>query len=142
MAPVTTGAGTGLQATPVLGYVFGSWSGACAGQGATCAIPMNQDQTTSANFVYVGTATLTVSPAPSPGGITAMYRAGGTYAGVSCQVNYPGPCSNTFTKGTVLDLNISTNGHTFTGWVTNCIGQGITCPLTIDSDKVVSAKFQ
>ncbi|MFZ1539273.1 MAG: S-layer homology domain-containing protein, partial [Chromatiaceae bacterium] len=41
-------------ATPNAGYAFGSWTGACAGQGATCALSSIQtNQTSAASFTVI-----------------------------------------------------------------------------------------
>jgi DNA-binding beta-propeller fold protein YncE len=40
-----------LTATPVAGSVFTGWTGACAGQGATCAVRIGGDGATAASFV-------------------------------------------------------------------------------------------
>ncbi|WP_162860633.1 InlB B-repeat-containing protein [Pseudothauera hydrothermalis] len=39
-----------LTANPASGYQFSSWSGACAGQGATCNLTLTADVTTAASF--------------------------------------------------------------------------------------------
>ena len=103
----------------------------------------NDNITLSARFRNLGTATLTISPVPADGEVTALYSLPGTYAGVSCRAGKKPACSAKFTKGTELKIRASdvSSGYKFGGWTGACAGRAATCPLTMDKDQTVSATF-
>jgi Tfp pilus assembly protein PilX len=88
-----SGAGTynsGSTASPVAspsaGWSFSSWSGDCAGQGASASVVMNSNKSCSATFAYTsGNNVVTLTPGSGqwqiPAGVTslniAIYGAGG-----------------------------------------------------------------
>jgi hypothetical protein len=55
-----------LTATPAKDSTFGSWSGACAGQGASCTVTMSTNLTTTAVFDLKPTPSPTPTPTPTP----------------------------------------------------------------------------
>ena len=59
------GAELAVIATPDAGSKFSKWSGACAGQGATCHIILTENMTTTATFVLSATATAEPSVEPT-----------------------------------------------------------------------------
>ena len=59
------GATLAVIATPAAGSRFSKWSGACAGQGATCHITLTENMTATATFVLRATATVVPSAEPS-----------------------------------------------------------------------------
>lgn len=141
-ATATSGTTVGLSANPSVGWQFDSWDGACKGQGAGCSVAVNANVSVSATFKNVGTAVLTVSPAPVGGDVTAFYVSSGTYAGVSCKANKKNACSGTYTKGTALSIGTyDIDGGSFKGWVGDCAGKANPCPLTMDANHTISATF-
>ncbi|MDP3874955.1 MAG: hypothetical protein Q8Q22_00325, partial [bacterium] len=49
----TFGQWASLIATPAIDYVFGSWTGSCAGQTGICSVLMDSNKTAGVNFTYV-----------------------------------------------------------------------------------------
>jgi hypothetical protein len=141
-ATATAGEQVIFSADPAVGFAFESWDGACKGQGESCSVAVNDNITLSARFRNVGTATLTISPAPAEGDVTAAYVAG-TYAGVNCKAGKKPDCSAKFTKGTELKLRASdvSSGYKFGGWTGACAGKPATCSLTMDRDQTISVNF-
>ena len=88
-------------------------------------------------------SSLTVTPQPSLGDITAFYANNGPYAGVSCQAGAKTACSSTFPAGTVLTLgNWSlASGYGWQSWGGACAGQGPSCTITVIGALNVSATF-
>ena len=88
--------------------------------------------------------TLTVSPAPSQGDITAFYKQGGTYAGVSCKAGSKPNCSKAFPAGTVLQLGTFDlgPGNAFKEWAGGCAGKpNWPCEITMNQNVTVTAYF-
>lgn len=141
-ATATVGDQVLFSADPAVGFVFDSWDGACKGQGESCSLTVNDNVTVSARFKDVGIATLTISPAPVEGDVTAYYLAG-TPAGISCKSGKKTACSAKFTRGTVLNLRASDVGPgvKFAGWTGACAGRPATCQFTLDKDQTISALF-
>jgi CVNH domain/Divergent InlB B-repeat domain len=145
-ATLTSGQTVGFSANPALGYLFDSWDGACKGQGAGCSVTVADNFVISAKFKNVGTAVLTVSPAPIEGDVTAFYVSGGTYAGVSCKAGKKPACKGTYTKGAALqigtyDIDPPNKFKAWSGACSSIAGQPSQCKLTMDGDKTVSATF-
>lgn len=116
-----------VTATANVGYVFGTWSGACSGTDPdVCQVTMDADKTVTANFAAIPQYDLTVSVAGN--GSVTLDPAGGTYyEGTTVTLTpVPGPC------------------YTFSGWSGPDSGdiQG-TGPYTIlmDGNKSVTADF-
>jgi len=58
--------------------------------------------------------------------------------GISCGAD----CSESYASGTPVTLTASpTGGSTFDGWAGDCAGTAVTCALTMDGAKAVSATF-
>jgi hypothetical protein len=142
-ATATAGGQVTFFADPAVGFAFESWDGACKGQGESCSVAVNDNITFSARFKHVGTATLTVSPAPVEGDVTASYMLSGTNAGVSCKAGKKPACSAKFTKGTELRIRASdvSSGYKFGAWTGACAGKSATCQLIMDKDHTISATF-
>ncbi|NLF11903.1 MAG: hypothetical protein GX597_08945 [Anaerolineaceae bacterium] len=116
-----------ITATANVGYVFGTWSGACSGTDPDgCRVTMDADKTVTANFTAIPQYDLTVNVAGN--GSVTLDPAGGTYyEGTTVTLTpVPGPC------------------YTFSGWSGPDSGdiQG-TGPYTIlmDGNKSVTADF-
>lgn len=113
------------------GYVFSGWSGdGCSGTNATCAFTMNATKVVIATFVP--TYSLTVSKV-----------GGGTITSLPVGINCGATCSALFAENTVTTLTATASaGYVFTGWSGGgCAGTSVTCPVTIDADKTVTATF-
>lgn len=121
-----------LNATPMAGYVFSGFSGACTG--ATCTVSMTAIRNVTATFTP--TYTLTVD---NTGGDGA-----GTVTGGS--INCGGACTQTSVSGTQVTLTAmpstaSSTLSTFTGWSGACSGTA-TCTVTLTGDVTVTANFK
>ena len=81
-----------LTATPVSGWAFTGWGGACSGTGS-CQVTITQNTNVSATFYQVA-ATLTVSVAGD-----------GTVTSNDGYINCPGNCSHTYLPNTPVTLN-------------------------------------
>ncbi|MGQ9645090.1 MAG: InlB B-repeat-containing protein [Thermodesulfobacteriota bacterium] len=59
-------------------------------------------------------------------------------AGIDC----PGDCSETYDSGTVVTLNAApAEGYYFAGGSGGCVSQVLTCKVTMDAAKTVTANF-
>ncbi|MGA2371474.1 MAG: choice-of-anchor tandem repeat GloVer-containing protein [Candidatus Korobacteraceae bacterium] len=123
-APVT------LNASPLQGWSFTGWSGACTGTGS-CNLTINQNLAVTANFtqgpVYY---TLTVNTAGSGSGTST-----------DGFINCPGTCSYSYLANTQVTLNASpAYGWTFSGWTGPCMGIG-SCNVTMTQPEAVTGVF-
>ena len=120
--PITSGGSSTCTATPDTGYEFDSWTGDCAGQGATCSLSnITSDQSSAANFTALTYA------------VSATAGTGGSASCSPSSVNHNGSSTCTATPDT---------GYQFDSWTGDCAGQGATCSLTnIVSDVTVEASF-
>lgn len=104
---------TTITAYAATGHAFSSWSGACAGQGASCSLFMNQARSASANF-STNAYTLTVAKNGTGGGTITS-----SPAGISCGSQ----CSNNFNYNTSITLTaVADAGAVFAGWSGACTG--------------------
>jgi uncharacterized repeat protein (TIGR02543 family) len=118
-----------LTATPAIGYVFSSWSGACTGTG-NCSVTMSAARSVTANFMALPKYTLTVKRSGS-GTVTS------TPVGISCGSD----CTEAYISGTAVALNvIPASGYKFSGWSGACTGTG-TCSVTMSAARSVTATF-
>jgi Divergent InlB B-repeat domain len=99
-----------ITAHPSAGWLFGSWSGACAGQGPSCALAVDGATTATATFVKART-TVGVT-------MTGRGRVTSAPAGVSC----PGACTAAFAGASVRLRSTPAQGWVFTGWSGACHG--------------------
>lgn len=92
IASFTSGSQVTLYATPVMGYVFSGWVGACRGTAVSCTVSMDEDQSVSAVFavgVAVVSGQLVVADTTTPF-IPRGFNTNGIlfptpYAGILCQ---------------------------------------------------------
>ena len=128
-----TGNSVTLTATPASNSTFIGWSGACSGAGS-CTVPMNSDQTVSAQFDRLpDPVTLTVDKSGLGNGTVTSDP-----PGITCgQV-----CETTFERNTVVTLTAVPNDFSlFNEWRGgDCTGNG-TCRITMDNNKKVQANF-
>ena len=115
-----------LTAEPDPGYAFSAWTGACAGQGAACALDGVAGSTaTTAAFALVAT-TLTV--AAGAGGSVAVEA---TVGGAASEADVSGP-SQGFAfnvEATATLTAVPDTDHAFSAWTGACAGQGAACAL-------------
>jgi hypothetical protein len=129
-ASFDAGTAVTLTATPMSGWVFQGWGGACSGTG-TCSLTMNADQSVSASF-SAAIYTLSVSVAGGPGG-----RVANSSSAIDCGST----CSANFTAGTQVTLiAIPDSAWGLAGWGGACSGIG-GCTVTMNADASVSATF-
>jgi Pro-kumamolisin, activation domain/Divergent InlB B-repeat domain len=123
----TGGSQVVLTASPVIGWSFSSWGGACSGSGG-CTVTMNAAESVTATFVQ--DVTLSVSVTGS-GSVTS------SPTGISC----PSTCSENLAPGTQVTLTATpANGFGFSGWGGACSGVG-NCVLTMNTGQSVTATF-
>jgi hypothetical protein len=122
-----------LSQAAASGSSFAGWSGACTGTG-TCQVTMDTAKTVTASFsVSSGPYTLSIT---KDGDGTGSVNS--NPPGIACG-NY---CSTTFAPGTVVTLYISTPaGSLFTAWSGDCSGTALSCQITMNSSKSVTAAF-
>ena len=118
---VASGGNSTCTATADAGYQFNSWTGACAGQGATCSLTnITSDQASAASFTPVYA-------------VSATAGAGGS---ASCSATSVASGGNSTCTAT------ADAGYQFNSWTGACAGQGATCSLiNITSDKASAASF-
>ncbi len=119
-----------LNPTPISGYTFTGWSGACTGNGQ-CIVTMNAEKNVHATFEQ-GTFTLSVSKEGNGAG-SVLAVPGGIDCGSDCTESYP--------VNSLITLNATPeNGSTFTGWSGAC-GGTTTCEVTMNEVRSVVANF-
>lgn len=125
-----------LSATPSAGNVFANWAGACAGTAPTCTVTINADTAVTANFTAVG-----APPPPTGGGGSTTYRLDVKTNGTGTVTQ--NPAGRDQAAGTSVTLTaVPGAGATWTGWTGNCSGMSLTCQLTMNAAKSVTANFR
>jgi len=129
-ASFNSGTPVTLTATPVSGWIFQGWGGACSGTG-TCSLTMNASQSVSTSF---SSATYTLS-------ITVVGNPGGRVTSSSSAIDCGSTCSAVFTAGTQVTLLANPdNAWGLAGWGGACSGIG-GCTVTMNANTGVSATF-
>lgn len=130
-ADVTNGTTITLTATPSTGSRFSSWTGICAGQGATCTtIPVG---TTSVGVTFTAVRGLAVTKAGDGSG-TVTSGGGEIACGSTCSASFPAGAALSLTAAPAAD-------SAFTGWSGACSGVAPVCSLTLASDQATTATF-
>lgn len=112
------GTGVMLTETPVPGFVFNGWTGACTGSGP-CLLTMDAPQSVALGFG--GGNTL----------VTATVYGNGTVTSIPIGISCPGTCSAGFAPGTIVNFNeVPATGGKFSGWGALCEGTGA-CQITV-----------
>lgn len=128
------GAWSTVTATPASGYAFSSWSGACAGQGATCSVYMDSNRSASASFVST-TYPLTIDKSGTGSGTVTT-----SPAGISCGST----CAANFAAGSSVTITATPSaGSAFAGWLgVNCSAYGTSpCVVTMNAARGAEAVF-
>jgi len=128
-----------LTATPTTGSTFTGWSGACTGTSTTCQLTMSVDRSVTATFTTSGPTlyTLTITPVPTNGRITA--------SGLSCGTGGTGDCSESYPSGPPVTLSAKGSpGYRVDRWSGACSSAGSagTCTVPMDTAKTVSVTFR
>ncbi|PYM80501.1 MAG: hypothetical protein DME09_19220, partial [Candidatus Rokuibacteriota bacterium] len=126
-----------LTATPSQGSVFGGWSGCDGVSGATCTVMLGSgSKSVTAVFNAQQGFTLTVSKGGTGTG-TVTSSDGGISCGPTCATT-----SAAYGSGTLVTLTASASGgSTFGGW-SGCDGvSGLTCTVTMNASRSVTATF-
>jgi len=112
-----------LTATPDAGSQFTSWSGDCSGTSTTCTVTMDAARSVTATF-------------------TPLYTLYITVLGNGTVEQAPMPTAGKYLAGTLVTLTAKPAADSvFTGW-TSCPGaSGVTCNLTMDAAKSLTATF-
>ena len=114
-----------LTATPDANSQFNAWSGDCSGSTNPCSVTMNAAKSVGATFTAQYALVLTalgdgsIAAVPAPGPLAGKYPAGTEVTPTAT----PGPSS------------------VFTGWAGACSGSAISCKVTMDMAKSVTATF-
>ena len=131
-----------LTATPDAASkaTFGSWTG-CTSTTSTCTVTMDADKSVTATFAKAGTFLLTVAKA-GPGTGTVMSTSAPTQPS---QINCGATCTASYPKDAVVTLSASADQASqslFGGWSGGgCTGASLTCNVTMDAAKTVTATF-
>lgn len=124
ISPVSHGGSSVCTAVPAAGYRLASWSGACAGSGATCSLTgITGNLASVATFEPI--PTYTVGATANGDGSVVCNPAVVPEGGTSTCTATPGP------------------NNTFTGWTGACAGSGAVCVLSgITANLLSIATFQ
>jgi hypothetical protein len=119
-----------LTASADSNSIFTGWTGACAGQQATCTLNVNEALSVRANFApFFKLVVKTVGS----GSVTS------TPAAIDCGAS----CSAKVASGTRLTLTAApAAGQKFTGWGGSCSGTLLTCSVVLSKDTQVQANFK
>jgi uncharacterized repeat protein (TIGR02543 family) len=136
-ATFTSGTAVTLTADPADGSVFAGWGGACTGTGLTCTVNMTAARTVTATFNTEEVAdeyTLTVN-------VTGT-GAGRVTSDVGDIDLTTGSDSAVLATGTPVLLTADPDdGSVFAGWTGACTGTELTCTVTMDGTRNVTARF-
>lgn len=132
------GAQVTITAQPDAQSSFGSWGGACAGQGTNCVLTMTQARSASATFERPQ-ATLTVVLAGNGNGAllvngtTVCSRTAGSSAPITCTREYP--------AGATLTIANTAGSQTeFAGYSDDCSGLA-PCTFVMNDSRRITATF-
>lgn len=125
---------TTLTVTPVNGFVFTGWTGRCTGTGS-CVIPPGEAASVTATFTPASAVTwqLVVNVLGTGQGSVIS-----SPAGISC----PNGCGMQVpNNGTVTLTASAVTGSSFAGWSGGCTGTALSCTVTMNAAKSVTARF-
>jgi uncharacterized repeat protein (TIGR02543 family) len=126
-----SGTGVTLTATPQGGSTFAGWGGACTGTSTTCTLTMDASRSVTATFTNKPSLSVTKT---GPGTVTS------SPPGINCGND----CNEPYDSGTSVTLTATWDPATatFTGWGGACSGSSMTCPVTMNGSKTVTATFE
>lgn len=123
-----------LEAAPVSGSSFVSWSGSCSGTTATCLLTMDAVKNATATFRSNTVTVMTVFATTSSGSVTSAP------SGINCVT---GSCVASFGSSVVLTAIPNAATSQFKEWAGDCAGTiGQVCVLSVDAAKSVTANFE
>ena len=127
---LVSGTTLSLVATPVSGYKFDGWAGACNGT-SHCTLSVNSDKTVTAVF----------SPVIVSHNFSLNINGQGSINDANGNISCSADCSKSLVSGTTLSLVATpVSGYKFDGWAGACNGTSH-CTLSVNSDKTVTAVF-
>ncbi|MCB2209894.1 metallophosphoesterase [bacterium] len=119
-----------VTADPEPGFEFAEWTGDCTGQ--TCELTIDSDKTVTANFSLILNGLSIIKIGSGTGKVTS------DPTGIDCGET----CSYEFNPDTTVTLTAVQNADSrFAGWSGGCSGTELTCQVTMDTAKSVSAEF-
>jgi hypothetical protein len=131
-ASLANGTTVTLTAVAAAGSSFTGWSGACSGASATCTVTLSVARSVTATFALLPVH-LTVTKDGTGSGTVKS-----TPAEIACGLT----CEADFTNGTLVTLTaVAASGSTFAHWGGACSGTALTCTVTLDVARAVTATF-
>jgi uncharacterized repeat protein (TIGR02543 family) len=123
-----------LTATPLAGFTFGGWTGACTNTTGSCPVTMTDAKSVTASFKTALTVTV-ARTGSGTGQVTSD-------PGILCS-GTGSDCSESYPFGTTVDLTAApTAGSAFTGWSVGCTGIDPACAVTVTAaNPKVTATF-
>ncbi len=130
-----------LTATGTNGATFGSWTGCPTVAGNTCTVAMSQARNVTATF---NPPTFLLTAAFGGNGFGTI-----TAAGIDCGNGTNGgtDCTETLVQGAMITLtaapkiDLAAEASLFSGWSGCTSSSGVTCNVTMDAVKTVTATF-
>ena len=122
-----------LAEMPDANMLFGGWSGACSGTQSTCTLTLAGNTTVTAAFLPA-TQDLMLSTSGLGGASgTITTSPPGAGCGTGCR---------RFATGTPVTLTASpTAGYYLSAWSGDCLGNGLTCQLTMNAAHAAAAQY-
>ena len=133
--PLALGTVVTLTAKPSSNSTLTGWTGDCVGADLICTFTINGENNVTANFDLVAAG------GGGGGGGAVSFK-------ISISKNGNGnvttdPATQSFASGTVVTLTATPGaGQPWVGWGGACAGTSVTCSLTMDANKSVTANFR
>ena len=121
-----------LTAAASPGAVWLGYSGGGCGLAQICTVTLSSSVTVTARF-----ATPTLSVSFRGDGDGSVFS---DPSGITCSKGSNSNCSFTFPPGTNVTLRATPNGSTFDGWGSACNGRSLTCAVTMNNSRSVTAR--
>src|SRR5579885_82668 len=129
-----TGSTVTVVEEPDVGYAFSGWGGACSGTATSCTVSLANDESITATFTR-SSSSPTLSVAVTGNGTVS----GG---GIACTSAGGSGCTTTESAGSTVTLTATPGaGSGFSGWGGACAGTAVSCVVTMDVAKNVTAAF-